>query len=91
MTVVGDGQIGIAEQVRPAGLSTATPRYYDEVGLPTPAGRSQAATAFIGEDVFVHFSANQAGGFRSLQEGQAVQLDVTKGPKGWQAETVQAV
>src|SRR2546427_8910657 len=44
-----------------------------------------------GEDVFVHFSAIQAGGFRSLQEGQAVQFDVTKGPKGWQAEYVQAV
>ena len=43
-----------------------------------------------GEDVFVHFSAIQAGGFRSLQEGQAVQFDVTKGPKGWQAENVQA-
>jgi len=36
-----------------------------------------------GEDVFVHFSAIQAGGFRSLQEGQAVQFEVTKGPKGW--------
>jgi CspA family cold shock protein len=44
-----------------------------------------------GEDVFVHFSAIQAGGFRSLQEGQAVQFDVTKGPKGWQAENFQAV
>ena len=44
-----------------------------------------------GEDVFVHFSAIQAGGFRSLQEGQAVHFEVTKGPKGWQAENVQAV
>jgi len=44
-----------------------------------------------GEDVFVHFSAIQAGGFRSLQEGQAVQFDVTKGPKGWQAENVKPV
>jgi cold shock protein len=44
-----------------------------------------------GEDVFVHFSAIQAGGFRSLQEGQAVRFDVTKGPKGWHAENVQAV
>jgi CspA family cold shock protein len=44
-----------------------------------------------GEDVFVHFSAIQGGGFKSLQEGQTVQFDVTKGPKGWQAENVQPV
>jgi CspA family cold shock protein len=44
-----------------------------------------------GEDVFVHFSAIQASGFKSLQEGQRVQFDVTKGPKGWQAENVQPV
>ncbi len=44
-----------------------------------------------GEDVFVHFSAIQADGFRSLQEGQQVQFDVVKGPKGWQAENVKAV
>jgi cold shock protein len=44
-----------------------------------------------GEDVFVHFSAIQAGGFRSLQEGQQVQFDVVKGPKGWQAENVKPV
>jgi len=41
-----------------------------------------------GEDVFVHSSAIQSGGFKSLQEGQKVQFDVTKGPKGWQAENV---
>lgn len=44
-----------------------------------------------GEDVFVHFSAIQSNGFRSLQEGQAVQFNVTKGPKGWQAENVQVL
>ena len=42
-----------------------------------------------GEDVFVHHTAIQANGFRSLQEGQKVQFNVTKGPKGWQAENVQ--
>jgi len=42
-----------------------------------------------GEDVFVHFSAIQANGFRSLQEGQSVQFSVVKGPKGLQAENVQ--
>jgi cold shock protein len=44
-----------------------------------------------GEDVFVHFSAIQSNGFRSLQEGQAVSFNVVKGPKGWQAENVQAL
>jgi cold shock protein len=44
-----------------------------------------------GEDVFVHFSAIQSNGFRSLQEGQAVQFDVVKGAKGFQAENVQVL
>ncbi len=39
-------------------------------------------------DLFVHFSAIEAGGFRSLQEGQQVQFDVVKGPKGLQAANV---
>ncbi len=39
-----------------------------------------------GEDVFAHYSAS---GFKSLQEGQAVQFNVVKGPKGWQAENIQ--
>jgi CspA family cold shock protein len=41
-----------------------------------------------GEDVFVHFSAIQATGYRSLDEGQAVEFDVTQGPKGPQAANV---
>jgi CspA family cold shock protein len=44
-----------------------------------------------GEDVFVHHTAIQSNGFRTLQEGQRVQFNVTKGPKGWQAENVTAV
>jgi cold shock protein len=42
-----------------------------------------------GDDVFVHFSAIRSNGFLSLQGGQAVQFDVVKGPKGFQAESVQ--
>ncbi len=41
-----------------------------------------------GEDVFVHYSAIQANGYRSLEEGQAVEFEVTKGPKGLQAANV---
>ena len=41
-----------------------------------------------GEDVFVHFSAIQTDGYKSLQEGQAVEFDVTDGPKGKQAANV---
>jgi cold shock protein len=44
-----------------------------------------------GEDVFVHFSAIQSGGYRSLEEGQAVEFTVTRGKKGWQAENVRAL
>jgi len=41
-----------------------------------------------GEDVFVHFSAIQGDGYKSLNEGQAVEFEVTKGPKGPQASNV---
>ena len=41
-----------------------------------------------GEDVFVHFSAIQSRGFRSLAEGAQVEFEVTQGPKGKQASNV---
>jgi CspA family cold shock protein len=41
-----------------------------------------------GDDVFVHQSAIQSEGFRSLSEGELVEFTVTKGPKGLQAENV---
>ena len=44
-----------------------------------------------GEDVFCHYSAIQADGFRSLAEGQKVEFDVTKCPKGLQAQNVRPV
>lgn len=41
-----------------------------------------------GEDVFVHFSAIQTSGYRSLDEGAQVEFEVKTGPKGLQAENV---
>ena len=43
-----------------------------------------------GADVFVHFSAIQGGGFKTLAEGQKVSFDVQNGPKGPQASNVVA-
>ena len=41
-----------------------------------------------GPDVFVHFSAIKMEGFRSLNEGERVELEITEGPKGPQAANV---
>jgi CspA family cold shock protein len=41
-----------------------------------------------GEDVFVHFTAIQGNGYRSLQEGASVEFEVASGPKGLQAQNV---
>ncbi len=44
-----------------------------------------------GEDVFVHFSAIQTEGYKSLDENQKVEYDLAQGPKGPQAENVRAI
>ena len=41
-----------------------------------------------GEDIFVHYTAIQANGFRTLKEGQEVEFNVERGPKGLQASNV---
>lgn len=44
-----------------------------------------------GDDVFVHFSAIQTNGYRTLDEGTEVEFEVKQGPKGLQAENVMRV
>ena len=44
-----------------------------------------------GEDVFCHFSAITGDGFKSLQEGDTVEFEVVKGPKGLQAADVRKI
>ena len=44
-----------------------------------------------GDDVFVHFSGIEGGGYKNLEENQAVEFEVTQGPKGLQAVNVRIV
>ena len=44
-----------------------------------------------GDDVFVHFSAIQSSGYRSLEENQRVEFEITQGQKGPQAEQVRVI
>lgn len=44
-----------------------------------------------GKDVFVHFSAVQGDGFKTLKEGDKVEFDITSGPKGEQASNVKGL
>ena len=64
-------------------MPTGTVKWFNDAkgfGFITPDGG--------GEDLFAHFSAIQASGFKSLKEGQKVSFEVTKGPKGLQASNI---
>jgi len=67
-------------------MATGTVKWFNEskgYGFISPSDGSP--------DVFVHFSAIEGSGFRTLQEGQTVQFESQKGPKGMQATRVSVV
>lgn len=66
-------------------MSTGTVKWFNE-----SKGFGFIAQADGGPDVFVHFSAIQGSGFKTLAEGQSVSFDVEQGPKGPQASNVVA-
>jgi CspA family cold shock protein len=75
---------GDHEQGRP--MATGTVKWFNDAkgfGFITQDGG--------GEDVFCHHTAIQSDGFRTLSEGQKVEFDVNKGPKGLQAANVRVI
>ncbi len=66
-------------------MATGTVKWFNDAkgfGFVTPDGG--------GADLFVHFSAIQGQGFKTLQENQRVDFDITTGPKGQQASNIRA-
>ena len=67
-------------------MSTGTVKWFND-----SKGFGFITTDDGGKDLFVHFSAIQSNGFKTLEENQKVSYDVTSGPKGDQATNIQSI
>ncbi len=86
ITRLDDWQMGAGDHEQGRQMATGTVKWFNDAkgfGFITQDGG--------GEDVFCHHTAIQSDGFRTLSEGQKVEFDVNKGPKGLQAANVRVI
>ena len=98
---IGHGPLGVGVVRQPGAHEVWTPLAIKERVISMAQGtvkwfNAEKGFGFIaqdggGPDVFVHYSAIETSGYRSLEEAQRVEFEVTQGPKGPQAEKVQAI
>ena len=83
--ITAEARTGVVPRTKGSIMATGRVKWFNDAkgfGFITQEG---------GEDVFVHFSAVQAQGFKSLAEGDRVEFEVTRGAKGLQAANVRKV
>jgi CspA family cold shock protein len=85
MIVAARGGVGLAARARRT-MAQGTVKWFN-----AEKGYGFIAVDGGGADVFVHYSAIQGTGYRSLEEGQRVEFEVTQGQKGPQADAVRLI
>jgi CspA family cold shock protein len=87
MTPAGSaGAVSRAEEKKDMQMAQGTVKWFN-----AEKGFGFIAQDAGGPDVFVHYSAIQAGGYKSLEENQKVEFEASQGPKGPQADSVRPV